>query len=1341
MVWVGYVGYALMAIGFVYGIYMMNKAGGDPENMDPSSLDDFQITKADEGSAVPLIYGRRKLTGNLIWYGNFETEPIWEKVDAGKDDEWVITGYNYYLDVWQTLGHGDMTIIQTYVQEELKDVTCRDTVFNTGSNGLYSTIPGEFANKMDGVCHVFYQRMLLGENVQTLPTIHFVVERELGSECPVAYKNLANGVNPAAIVYDLLVRGGASTGEIDLTSFDAAATYWYNKGYGLNIIFKNRPKTRDAIKQVLSQVGAAFGQDNQGRFYLNPLDEDDAASVTLDFDSGDLGTFSFERTTWDRLHTDFNATYIDEDQNYTERTVKAYNPAVARILARRIEKGVKLQGFRDLTTTSKRIWEIMKEGTYPFASIAAQIPMRYHDLKLGEVVNVSYAEYGISNAEFRVMSKTIRAQTENALEVKLRQKTEALYDSNFMTVGGSVWSRPSYTPSIAHAVKYWQLPYNHITNDTTSYLLLVARTNSYETGFALYLSPDGTEYEVNMLGRLFSQYGTLDDDYPVTIEIDELVGITYTPYQEDPKFDTTTIEVALQMPRLALIGDELIGFATVTLNANGSITLTDCIRGMLGTTIATHTSGDPIWLFHVDQRLVLQTELPSFYLKAAPYSIQGVVDASTVNAVSVTKNATKSLPPAPELYIEDNVTDLTVTLLGHFFDTSGAGMTGESAGSTDAIPSGRIGWKVYSTGTPTYVTTNPFSVQRTTATLYFWYEKDGVKTAERSVVVVYADLPKYYGPSIPDADSQLVKISYGMQNWLTIADFNASRVDNYLLQLNNLLDVDPTGIADEDYLVFDTALGKFTPVSYADMIDIGVSLENLPTFEGEHGPYDDGSITASSYNGNYVPQHSWDGGDGSYYPQWIIADPGSEVFPDVTGSHWIQWDWTDHGVSHDLRGIRLCTRYNDATDRWPSAVKVLASNTGAFAGEEVILYDGVLTDAETIGPSNWTTWTAFDQTANFGFYVHHRVVITDVYTYDSGYYWFAVDQWQFKEALAWTFPASLEVIYGATFDGFDSIFYDENATNETLQELTLIGITGSVPLEVNLLFENVTESDVYFTVIGHYEGDPAHNAKVYVYNYTDGDWEAISADTTDMEHRTSESIYEWNIADTTDYVDSDQMKFKLRVENAGDDTDKFVMNKVALGTEPHDYYDLAAWSTTEYNSSYDYIILSYYNRVFTKTGGGWDAGCGAEDTLIDLVSGVYFEMEVIALAGTSASIGLQNYSTRYEWYVGDFTTGWGYFPSGLFYNSSSKSYGSGYSKGDVVGFAIKDNKIWVSVNGSWQGGGDPVAGTGEAYSNLNGTVYPAMSSANEGTKILSRFRDSQLVYTPPSGFTPLVVTS
>lgn len=75
---------------------------------------------------------------------------------------------------------------------------------------------------------------------------------------------------------------------------------------------------------------------------------------------------------------------------------------------------------------------------------------------------------------------------------------------------------------------------------------------------------------------------------------------------------------------------------------------------------------------------------------------------------------------------------------------------------------------------------------------------------------------------------------------------------------------------------------------------------------------------------------------------------------------------------------------------------------------------------------------------------------------------------------------------------------------------------------------------------------------------------------------------------------------------------------------------------------------------------------------------------------------------------------------------------------DIVMMAIDidAHKVWFGLNGTWLGGGNPAAGTGETAASIAAGTYRVKSSqnSNENLVTVASFLASQCAYSLPSGF-------
>lgn len=89
-------------------------------------------------------------------------------------------------------------------------------------------------------------------------------------------------------------------------------------------------------------------------------------------------------------------------------------------------------------------------------------------------------------------------------------------------------------------------------------------------------------------------------------------------------------------------------------------------------------------------------------------------------------------------------------------------------------------------------------------------------------------------------------------------------------------------------------------------------------------------------------------------------------------------------------------------------------------------------------------------------------------------------------------------------------------------------------------------------------------------------------------------------------------------------------------------------------------------------------------------------------------------------------------------NNSGAAYGAVWdTDGDIIGLAVDltAGKVWWAKNGVYQGGGDPAAGTAEAFSGLTGSLFPAAELYRNTQMLTARFDPAAQTYSAPSGFT------
>ncbi|MGQ9367686.1 SPRY domain-containing protein [Azospirillum sp. ST 5-10] len=161
---------------------------------------------------------------------------------------------------------------------------------------------------------------------------------------------------------------------------------------------------------------------------------------------------------------------------------------------------------------------------------------------------------------------------------------------------------------------------------------------------------------------------------------------------------------------------------------------------------------------------------------------------------------------------------------------------------------------------------------------------------------------------------------------------------------------------------------------------------------------------------------------------------------------------------------------------------------------------------------------------------------------------------------------------------------------------------------------------------------------------------------------------------------------------------------------------LIAWSTTDKHAA---ITLANFNCSVTMTGGGWTGGIRTTDFL---EGKVVFGLKVLG-TGTYVTIGVGTSSASIDGptaHLGTDAYGWGYRSDGnKLHAGSVTAYGAAFTAGDWihVGFDKITQSLWFAKNGTWQGSGDPVAGSNAAFTNVSGVVFPMVTFTSSGGSV------------------------
>ncbi len=157
------------------------------------------------------------------------------------------------------------------------------------------------------------------------------------------------------------------------------------------------------------------------------------------------------------------------------------------------------------------------------------------------------------------------------------------------------------------------------------------------------------------------------------------------------------------------------------------------------------------------------------------------------------------------------------------------------------------------------------------------------------------------------------------------------------------------------------------------------------------------------------------------------------------------------------------------------------------------------------------------------------------------------------------------------------------------------------------------------------------------------------------------------------------------------------------------------------------------------------SGRGRGTMIIPPAVKAYFEVTLNTVSGNPFAVGFRPAGDNISSAWGQandrmFFSGPGHTDNGKVWDGSSwsASYGTPV-QGDVIGFAVFDSKLWISINNTWVNSGDPASGTGYVLDNLPNDIMPCWfdEAGTQSAAFHYNFGQLGFQYTPPTGFKPL----
>jgi hypothetical protein len=295
------------------------------------------------------------------------------------------------------------------------------------------------------------------------------------------------------------------------------------------------------------------------------------------------------------------------------------------------------------TRNSCAVWAAdfaLRNTCYPYMNILLVCNRHVFVYEIGDVFKFSYEPEDIFEMVVRVLRIEEADLIKESIKIYIREEPTNLANlmTEYPTPIDHATPKPSYRLSPIVYGKVIEAPYKLAGSEAIKLIPLAAKEHDLSLGYYLYMSLDeGVSYNKVGVCTRYTPYGTLLYAYSADTnridDGDDGITITFTRSDTDEFIETISRTSLLGLTNLALLGDELITFQTITPDpvVSNRFKLTGIVRGRFDTEAEDHAIGTEFWYLGTNfQTFVHQDYHPGIDVtfKMLPFNYKTIHDIS-----------------------------------------------------------------------------------------------------------------------------------------------------------------------------------------------------------------------------------------------------------------------------------------------------------------------------------------------------------------------------------------------------------------------------------------------------------------------------------------------------------------------------------------------------------------------------------------------------------------------------------------------------------------------------------------------------------------------------------------
>lgn len=579
----------------------------------------LQVQQSSQGLTLPVVYGRARVAGNLVWYGDFTTyEHKTTTRRGGKGGGGVKqedVKYTYEAAVMVALCEGEIKGVTRIWRDKEKfssPASLRLTLYKGGEEQpvwphLQQAKHAAQAISYSGTAYLCSPNYELTKSAQ-IYSHNFEVDGKLG------YSTSIVDANPRDIIRDLLTnqKYGCGFPVENLGDTDVYGTYCRAAGIFLSPVYSEQQEAQRNIAELLEQTNSA-AVFSQGRLKIVPYGDSGLSgngatyipNLTPLYDltdddfivSGAEDPVRVERKTNADAYNQVQIEYLDRANDYNIAVAEAKDQANIEQYGIRPKDAVKMHGICDAKVARQVAQLLLQRALYVRNEYEFKLGWKYCLLEPMDLVTLTDGGLGLDKTPVRITE--IEEDEDGVLNVKAEDFPFGTASATEYPTQPSLGYSADYnvSPGNAHAPVIFEAPLQ-LTGGEPEIWLATAGGDMWG-GAEVWVSTNGDSY--TRVGAVSgkARYGSLTAALPAGAVFDRAntLGVEISAGQ----LTGGTEQDSRDLLTLCYADGEFLAYETAELKGVGRYTLGNLTRGAYGSNIDRHEAGRPF--VRVDESL------------------------------------------------------------------------------------------------------------------------------------------------------------------------------------------------------------------------------------------------------------------------------------------------------------------------------------------------------------------------------------------------------------------------------------------------------------------------------------------------------------------------------------------------------------------------------------------------------------------------------------------------------------------------------------------------------------------------------------------------------------------